>query len=64
MPLGQSILEGGKPRCWEWELVDEGYNIEYAILRLEELLAPNSDEHESSNDFMIDNPPEDDSSDE
>ena len=44
------------------ELVDEEYVIEYAlIVRLEELLAPNSDELESSNDSMIDNPPNDDS---
>ena len=47
------------------ELVDEGYNIEYApIKRLEELLALNSGKLESQDDSMINNPPEDDSLDE
>ena len=47
------------------ELVVEQYNIEYnPIVRLEELLALAMDKLESSDDSMIDNPPEDDSSDE
>lgn len=45
------------------ELVDEEYNIEYGrTMRLEELLAPDLDESESSDESMIDNLSEDDSS--
>ena len=47
------------------ELLDEEYNIDYApIVRLEELLAPDQDGPESSDDHMIDIPLEDDSLDE
>ena len=44
------------------ELVEEESNVEYSlIIRLGELLAP--DESKDSNEPMIDNPPEDCSSD-
>jgi len=42
------------------ELVDKEYNIEYSsIIRLKELLAPNLDESDRSDDSMINNPLED-----
>ena len=44
------------------ELVDEEYNIEHShIVRLEKLLVPDPNEPDSSDDSMIDNPPEDNS---
>ena len=39
------------------ELVDEEYNIEYApTVRLEELLAPDPNKSESSDESMVDSP--------